>query len=67
MDTTKWKLPFKVDYVVDYPVNLEHDGQIWWRTGKTGKRFDTGFPCAEYESDGHDRVWLVVTGDIYKE
>jgi len=65
MNTTGWKFPHRI--VVDWPVNIEYQGRIWWHTHKTAKQKETGLPCAEYQTDSQERIWLTVTEEIFKD
>lgn len=63
--TSEWTIPFEVHVKVKWPSRVTWEGQWYYATGKEGVR--NGIPCAEYENDDRERVWLEVIGNIRPE
>jgi len=49
----------------DWPATIRHRGEVYTKTGKTGRNERTGCPSAEYELVR--RVWLIHGGEIDDE
>jgi hypothetical protein len=47
-----------------FPPIVNHDGKLYVRTGKTGRRFVDGIWSCEYEADDASRLWLGADGKI---
>ncbi len=66
-DSDKWVYPFQVGVKMKWPVNIEHEGSIYWFTQKEGIGMKDGVPSAEYQNDTHNRVWLNALGQMIPE
>lgn len=53
---------------IEFPNPIQHDGQTWWLTGKSGIQISTGLPTAEYSgSNDEKRVWMNANMTVYPE
>jgi hypothetical protein len=58
------KYPFKLEYRIDWPKTLTHNGMLFSCTGKSSTSNKDGCPFVEYENNGYTRIHLRLDGQI---
>lgn len=55
-------MPIKVEFDRDVPVSVDHDGQHYHFTGKSGTNLKTGLPVREMATEDDARLWITLDG-----
>ena len=55
-------MSIKVEFHQDAPWSVEHNGQSYFFTGKSGTNDSTGDPVRELSTDDDARLWITLDG-----
>mgnify|MGYP001609946338 CR=1 FL=1 len=55
-------MPIKVEFDREAPIRVEHDGQTYRYTGKSGSNSKTGLPVREMATEDDARLWISLDG-----
>jgi len=55
-------MSIKVEFDRDVPLSVDHDGQTYHFTGKSGSNFKTGLPVREMAAEDDARLWITLDG-----
>ena len=55
-------MPIRVEFDRDVPLSVDHDGQTYHFTGKSGSNLKTGLPVREMATEDDARLWISLDG-----
>ena len=55
-------MPIRVEFDRDAPLSVDHDGQTYHFTGKSGSNHKTGLPVREMATEDDARLWITLDG-----